>query len=68
MTERTSRGGGCVSSAAAPVLLIGGWTVAAGRQRGGFDPVVETISALAAHGADDRWLMTPRWRARCLPL
>jgi hypothetical membrane protein len=49
---------GLVSSAAAPVLLIGGWTVAAGRQRGGFDPVVETISALAAHGADDRWLMT----------
>jgi hypothetical membrane protein len=49
---------GLVSSAAAPVLLIGGWTVAAARQRGGFDPVVETISALAAHGADDRWLMT----------
>jgi hypothetical membrane protein len=49
---------GLVSSVAAPVLLIGGWTVAAGRQRGGFDPVVETISALAAHGADDRWLMT----------
>ena len=49
---------GLVSSAAAPVLLIGGWTVAAGRQRGGFDPVVETISALGAHGADDRWLMT----------
>jgi hypothetical membrane protein len=40
------------------VLLIGGWTLAAGRQPGGFDPVVETISALAAHGADDRWLMT----------
>jgi hypothetical membrane protein len=40
------------------VLLIGGWTAAAGRQSGGFDPVVETISALAAHGADDRWLMT----------
>jgi Protein of unknown function (DUF998) len=49
---------GLVSSAAAPVLLIGGWTLAAGRQRGGFDPAVETISALAAHGADDRSLMT----------
>lgn len=49
---------GVVSSAAAPVLLIGGWTVAAGRQRGGFDSVSETISALAAHGADDRWVMT----------
>jgi len=49
---------GLVSSAAAPVLLIGGWTVAAARQQGGFDPVVETISALAAYGADDRWVMT----------
>lgn len=49
---------GLLSSAAAPVLLIGGWTVAAAAQRGGFDPVVETISALAARDADDRWLMT----------
>lgn len=49
---------GLLSSAAAPVLLVGGWTVAAGRQRDGFDPVVETISALAARTADDRWLMT----------
>ena len=57
MTDRTPWWG-LVSSAAAPVLLIGGWTVAAQRQRGDFDPVVETISALAAHGADDRWLMT----------
>ena len=42
----------------APTVLIGGWTLAASRQRGGFDAVRETISALAAHGADDRWLMT----------
>lgn len=49
---------GLVSSAAAPVLLIGGWTWAASRQRDGFDQVVETISALAALDADDRWLMT----------
>lgn len=49
---------GVASSAAAPVLLIGGWTLAAARQRGGFDPAVETISALAALDADDRWLMT----------
>jgi hypothetical membrane protein len=47
-----------VSTAAAPVLLIGGWTAAAARQRGGFDPVESTISDLAAYGADDRWLMT----------
>jgi hypothetical protein len=49
---------GLVSATAAPVLLIGGWTVAAAHQRGGFDPVVETISALAARGATDRWIMT----------
>ena len=49
---------GLLSSAAAPVLLIGGWTAAAARQRGGFDQVRETISALAALGADDRWVMT----------
>lgn len=60
--QRSTGGGiswwGLVSSTAAPLLLIGGWTVAARRQEGGFDPIVETISALAAHGADDRWLMT----------
>jgi hypothetical membrane protein len=49
---------GVLSSAAAPVLLIGGWTVAAGRQPSSFDQVTDTISALAAHGATDRWLMT----------
>jgi len=46
-----------VSSGAAPVLLIGGWTAAASRQVG-FDPVAETISALAALDATDRWVMT----------
>lgn len=49
---------GLLSSTAAPVLLIGGWTVAAARQPGGFDQVTDTISALAGHGATDRWLMT----------
>src|SRR3712207_703029 len=47
-----------LSSAAAPVVLIGGWTVAARRQPDGYDGTVETISALAAHGAADRWVMT----------
>lgn len=47
-----------VSATAAPVLLIGGWTVAAARQPGGFDQVAQTISALAARGATDRWVMT----------
>ena len=49
---------GLLSTAAAPVLLIGGWTVAAARQQGGFDSLERTISDLAALGADDRWLMT----------
>ena len=48
---------GVVSSAAAPVLMAGGWTVAAGLQPR-FDPVADTVSALAAQGAADRWVMT----------
>jgi hypothetical membrane protein len=48
---------GLLSAAAAPVLLIGGWTVAAGLQPQ-FDPVADTVSALAAIGATDRWVMT----------
>lgn len=42
----------------APVALIGGWTVAAALQRGGFDQVTGTISALAARDADHREVMT----------
>ena len=49
---------GLASSAVAPVLLIGGWTVAARLQPGSFNAVTGTISALAAEGATDRWLMT----------
>jgi hypothetical membrane protein len=43
---------------AAPVLLIGGWTLAASRQPAGYNPVHDTISALAARGAADRWVMS----------
>ena len=49
---------GLVSSAAAPVLLVGGWTLAAALQPGSFDAVSGTISSLAAQGAADRWVMT----------
>jgi hypothetical membrane protein len=49
---------GLASSTAAPVLLIGGWTLAAARQRPAFDSVTQTISELAAHGSDDRWVMS----------
>jgi hypothetical membrane protein len=47
-----------VSSALAPMLLIGGWTLAQSRQPYGYDPTRDTISALAAHGAADAWIMT----------
>jgi hypothetical membrane protein len=47
-----------VSAATAPVLLIGGWTVAAALQPSGFDALRDTISALAGHGAAHRWVMT----------
>jgi hypothetical membrane protein len=46
------------AAAAAPVLLIGGWAVAEAQQPPGYDPIRDTISALAAHGAADRWVMT----------
>lgn len=47
-----------VSATVAPVALIGGWSLAQTQQVAAFDPVVDTISALAARGADDRWVMT----------
>jgi hypothetical membrane protein len=40
------------------VLLVGGWQLAAARQRGGFDQVNHTISELAGRGATDPWIMT----------
>jgi hypothetical protein len=48
---------GLLSSAVAPVLLAGGWTVAARLQPFPVDPVSDTVSALAAVGAN-RWVMT----------
>ncbi len=47
-----------VSAGAAPVLLAGGLTLAEARQPPGYNPVRDTISALAAYGATDRWVMT----------
>jgi hypothetical protein len=40
------------------VLPVAGWTVAAGLQPRPFDAVTGTVSALAALGAADRWVMT----------
>jgi len=47
-----------VSATLAPIALIGGWSLAESRQPPGYDPVRDSISALAAHGATDRWTMT----------
>jgi len=47
-----------VSSTVAPALLIGGWTWAAASQEIPFDSLTQTISALAALDASDRWVMT----------
>jgi hypothetical membrane protein len=49
---------GVVSSAAAPVLMVGGWTVAAGLQPHSYNAIADTVSSLAAVGAHDRWVMT----------
>ena len=49
---------GIVSSALPPVLLAAGWTIAASLQSRPYDPVADTVSALAGIGATDRWVMT----------
>lgn len=54
---RTVPGWALASAIAAPLGMIGGWTLAATRQPT-FDPTRETISALAATTATDAWIMT----------
>jgi hypothetical protein len=49
---------GVVSSVASPVVLVAGWTIAAVLQPRPFNQVADTVSALAAIGAADRWVMT----------
>jgi Protein of unknown function (DUF998) len=49
---------GVVPAAAAPALMAGGWTVAAGLQPRPYNSVAGTVSALAMPGAADRWVMT----------
>jgi hypothetical membrane protein len=49
---------GIVSSAASPVLLAAGLTVATSLQSRPYDPVADTVSGLAGIGATDRWVMT----------
>jgi hypothetical protein len=47
-----------VTAGAAPALLVLGFLVAATLQPVSYDPLRDTISALAARGAADPWVMT----------
>ena len=49
---------GVVSSLLAPVILIGGWTVAAGLQPVPFNAVQRSVSALGAVGMPYQWIIT----------
>jgi Protein of unknown function (DUF998) len=49
---------GLASAVIAPFALISGWSIAADLQPGSFDAISRSISALAAYGATDRWVMT----------
>jgi Protein of unknown function (DUF998) len=63
MTVRNVPWWGLFTSGAAPVLMVGGWTVATSLQPRSVDPVAETVSALAAVGAAERWVMTATFLA-----
>jgi len=47
-----------VSALLAPIAVVGGWTWAAALQPSGYSSTRDTISALAARSATDRWVMT----------
>jgi hypothetical protein len=49
---------GVASSAAAPLALFFGWTIAGWLQPHRYDAISQTVSVLAAHGSADRWVMT----------
>ncbi|WP_329456099.1 DUF998 domain-containing protein [Streptomyces sp. NBC_01497] len=47
-----------LSAAAAPVVLVGGWSVAQVIQGPGYNPVTKSISLLGAYGAPGYWVLT----------
>lgn len=47
-----------LSSASAPILLVGGWSISAALQGPSYDPAAKTISVLASNGAAGYWVMT----------
>ncbi|MXM66843.1 DUF998 domain-containing protein [Streptomyces sp. HUCO-GS316] len=46
------------SSGCAPLLLVGGWAIAARFEGSAYDPATQTISVLAAYGSPGFWVMT----------
>ena len=42
----------------APALLIGGWLIAGALQPTSYSPMRQTVSVLAGHSGNDRWVMT----------
>jgi hypothetical protein len=58
VTVRSVPWWGLLSAALAPLLLVGGWTLADWLQPGSYDALTRTVSALAAPGAADPWVMT----------
>jgi hypothetical membrane protein len=58
VSVRTVPWWGVASAVVAPCALISGWSIAADLQPGSFDAISRSISALAAYGASDRWVMT----------
>ena len=49
---------GVLSALLAPLLLVGGWSVADALRPDAYDPLRRTISELAAVDAPHRWVMT----------
>lgn len=47
-----------LSSGCAPLVLVGAWALSEALQPSGYNAMVDSISALAAHGAAYPWLMT----------
>ncbi|MGW7197915.1 DUF998 domain-containing protein [Streptomyces chryseus] len=55
---RSVPGWALLSSGCAPVVLVGGWTIAALLEGPAYDPITQTISVLGAYGAAGFWVMT----------
>lgn len=47
-----------VSAGLSPVLLTGGWLIADSLQPVSYSPIEKTVSVLAGHAGNDRWIMT----------